>query len=125
MKNWKNRGRYNGDAGPERNSKIPKRGGSPYWRVPFQRLVREIVQKRREGMKLQSSVVLALQEAGEAFLVGLLKQANMCAIHAKQVTIMPRDIQLVYRIWGGFLSRSQGMKLIKDKNMLISEDHTG
>ena len=58
-------------------------------RVPFQRLVREIVQKRREGLKLQSSVVLALKEAGEAFLVGLLEQVNMCAIHAKQVTILP------------------------------------
>ena len=53
------------------------------WRVPFQRLVREIVQRRREGLKLQSSVVLALQEVGEAFLVGLLEQANICAIHAK------------------------------------------
>ena len=52
-------------------------------RVPFQRLVREIVQKRREGLKLQSSAVLALQEAGEAFLVGLLEQANICAIHKK------------------------------------------
>ena len=52
-------------------------------RVPFQRLVREIVQKLREGLKLQSSAVLALQEAGEAFLVGLLEQANMSAIHAK------------------------------------------
>ena len=53
------------------------------WRVPFQRLVREIVQRRREGLKLQSSVVLALHEVGEALLVGLLKQANICAIHAK------------------------------------------
>ena len=67
-------------------------------RVPFQRLVKEIVQKRREGLKLQSSAVLALQKAREAFLVGLLEQANMCAIHAKQVTIMPRDIQLACRI---------------------------
>ena len=58
-------------------------------RVPFQRLVREIVQKQQEGLKLQSSTVLALQEADEAFLVGLMEQANMCAIHAKRVTIMP------------------------------------
>ena len=71
-------------------------------RVPFQRLVREIVQKQREGLKLQSSAVLALQEAGEAFLVGLLKQANICAIHTKQVTIMPKDIQLACRIRGDF-----------------------
>ena len=71
-------------------------------RVPFQRLVREIVQKQREGLKLQSSVVLALQEAGEAFLVGLLEQANICAIHAKRVTIMPKDKQLACRIRGDF-----------------------
>ena len=71
-------------------------------RVPFQRLVREIVQKRREGLKLQSSAVLALQEAGEAFLVGLMEQANLCTIHAKRVTIMPRDIQLACRIQGDF-----------------------
>ena len=71
-------------------------------RVPFQRLVREIVQKRREGLKLQSSTVLALQEASEAFLVGLMEQANLCAIHAKRVTIMPRDIQLACRIRGDF-----------------------
>ena len=71
-------------------------------RVPFQRLVREIIQKRREGLKLQSLAVLALQEAGEAFLVGLMEQANLCAIHAKRVTIMPRDIQLAHRIWGDF-----------------------
>ena len=52
-------------------------------RVPFQRLVREIVQKQREGLKLQRSAVLALQGAGEALSVGLLKKANICAIHAK------------------------------------------
>ena len=42
-------------------------------RVPFQRLVREIVQKRGEGLKLQCLAVLALQEAGEAFIVGLME----------------------------------------------------
>ena len=61
-------------------------------RVPFQRLVKEIVQKRREGLKLQSSAVLALYEAGKVFLVGLLEQVNLCAVHAKEVTIMTRDI---------------------------------
>ena len=64
------------------------------WRLPFQRLVREITQKRRGGLRFQSAAVLALQEAGEAFLVGLLEQANLCTIHAKWVTIMPRDSQL-------------------------------
>ena len=72
------------------------------WRVPFQRLVRVIVHKWREGLKLQSSVVLALQEVGEAFLVGLLEQANICAIHAMRVIIMPKDIQLACRLRGDF-----------------------
>ena len=67
-------------------------------RVPFQRLVREIVQGQGEGLKLQSSAVLALQEAGEALIVGFMEQANLCTIHAKWVTIMPRDIQLACRI---------------------------
>ena len=58
-------------------------------RVPFQRLVKEIVQKQWGSLKLQSSAVLALQKAGEAFLVGLMEEANLCAIHAKRVTIMP------------------------------------
>ena len=71
-------------------------------RVSFSRLVREIVQKRRESLKLQSSAVLALQEASEAFLVGLMGQANLCTIHAKRVTIMPRHIQLACRIQGDF-----------------------
>ena len=74
------------------------------WRVPFQRLVREIVQRCREGLTLQSSAVLALQEAGKAFLVGLLEQANIFAIHAKKVTIILKDIQLACRIRGDFLS---------------------
>ena len=71
-------------------------------RLPFQQLVREIAQQKREGLRFQSAAVLALQEAGEAFLVGLLEQANLCAIHAKRVTIMPKDIQLAQRIRGDF-----------------------
>ena len=63
-------------------------------RLPFQQLVTEITQKRRAGLRFQSAAVLALQEAGKAFLVGLLDQASLCAIHAKWVMIMPKDIQL-------------------------------
>ena len=92
-----------GDAGPEGDSEVSKEGRDLFIRrVSFQRLVRETVKNQREGLKLQSSVVLALQEAGEAFLVGLLKQANICAIHAKWVTIIPKDIQLACRIRGDF-----------------------
>ena len=43
---------------------------------------------------------MALQEALEAYLVGLLEDANLCAVHAKRVTIMPKDIQLAQQIWG-------------------------
>ncbi|XP_025721020.1 histone H3-like [Callorhinus ursinus] len=48
----------------------------------------------------QSSAVMALQEACEAYLVGLFEDTNLCAIHAKRVTIMPKDIQLARRIRG-------------------------
>ena len=43
---------------------------------------------------------MAMQEALEAYLVGLFEDSNLCAIHAKRVTIMPRDIQLARRICG-------------------------
>uniref|UniRef100_A0A8R1TN50 Histone domain-containing protein n=1 Tax=Onchocerca volvulus TaxID=6282 RepID=A0A8R1TN50_ONCVO len=52
------------------------------------------------GGKMVSSAVLALQEASEAYLVGLFEDTNLCAIHAKRVTIMPKDIQLARRIRG-------------------------
>ena len=51
-------------------------------------------------LRFQSSAVLALQEASEAYLVGLFEDTNLCAIHAKRVTIMPKDIQLARRIRG-------------------------
>ncbi|TKR87727.1 hypothetical protein L596_012080 [Steinernema carpocapsae] len=69
-------------------------------KLPFQRLVREIAQEYKTDLRFQSSAVLALQEAAEAFLVGLFEDTNLCAIHAKRVTIMPRDIQLARRIRG-------------------------
>ena len=69
-------------------------------RLPFQRVVREIAQTIRTDLRFQSMAIMTLQEAGEAFLVGLLDQCNLCAIHAKQVTVMPKDIQLVQRIRG-------------------------
>ncbi len=51
-------------------------------------------------LRFQSQAVLALQEAAEAYLVGLFEDTNLCAIHAKRVTIMPKDIQLARRIRG-------------------------
>ncbi|KAF8072401.1 histone H3 [Scenedesmus sp. PABB004] len=69
-------------------------------KLPFQRLVREIAQDFKTDLRFQSSAVLALQEAAEAYLVGLFEDTNLCAIHAKRVTIMPKDIQLARRIRG-------------------------
>ena len=69
-------------------------------KLPFQRLVREVAQQFKSDLRFQSSAVLALQEASESYLVGLFEDTNLCAIHAKRVTIMPKDIQLARRIRG-------------------------
>eukprot|EP01088_Endostelium_zonatum_P022414 TRINITY_DN962_c0_g1_i1.p1 TRINITY_DN962_c0_g1~~TRINITY_DN962_c0_g1_i1.p1 ORF type:complete len:145 (+),score=33.63 TRINITY_DN962_c0_g1_i1:30-437(+) len=69
-------------------------------KLPFQRLVREIAQDYKTDLRFQSAAVAALQEAAEAYLVGLFEDTNLCAIHAKRVTIMPKDINLARRIRG-------------------------
>ena len=69
-------------------------------KLPFQRLVREIAQEFKTQMKFQAAAIGALQEAAESYLVGLFEDTNFCAIHAKRVTIMPKDIQLARRIRG-------------------------
>ena len=69
-------------------------------KLPFQRLVREIAQDFKNDLRFQSTAIGALQEAAEAYLVSLFEDTNLCAIHAKRVTIMPKDIQLARRIRG-------------------------
>ena len=69
-------------------------------KLPFARLVREIAQDFKTDLRFQREAIGALQEAGEAYLVGLFEDTNLCAIHAKRVTIMPKDIQLARRIRG-------------------------
>ena len=69
-------------------------------KLPFQRLLREVAQDFKTDLRFQSHAVLALQEASEAYLVGLFEDTNLCAIAAKRVTIMPKDIQLARRIRG-------------------------
>ena len=69
-------------------------------RAPFIRLVREISMTFGNDIRWQSIALQALQEAAEAYLVGLFEDTNMCAIHAKRVTIMPKDVQLARRIRG-------------------------
>ena len=83
-------------------------------KLPFSRVVREITLEFSplaaasgpgySGYRWQSSALLALQQACEAYLVYLFEDTNLCAIHAKRVTIMQRDMQLARRIrgaWGG------------------------
>ena len=69
-------------------------------KLPFQRLVREIAHDFKTDLRFQSAAILCLQEAAEAYLVGLFEDTNLCAIHARRVTIMPRDIQLARQIRG-------------------------
>ena len=69
-------------------------------KLPFQRLVREIAQDFKTDLRFQSAAVGALQEAAEAYLVGLFADANLCAIHAKRVTIQKKDLWLARRIRG-------------------------
>jgi len=86
-------------------------------KLPFQRLVREIAQDFKVSLssstwssigwcvlqtdlRFQSSAVMALQEASEAYLVSLFEDTNLAAIHAKRVTIQPKDLQLARRLRG-------------------------
>ena len=69
-------------------------------KLPFQRIVREVAQEYKSDLRFQSTAVLALQEACESYLVSLFEDTNLCAIHAKRVTIMPKDMQLARRIRG-------------------------
>ena len=69
-------------------------------RLPFQRLVREIAVDFKKDLRFQSTALQALQEAAEAYLVGLFEDTNLLAIHAGRVTIMVRDLQLARRIRG-------------------------
>ena len=69
-------------------------------KLPFQQLVREIAQAFKQDVRFRLASLMALQEASEAYLVRLFEDTNLCAIHAKCVTIMPKDIQLARCIRG-------------------------
>lgn len=70
-------------------------------KLAMQRLIREVAQDYGPAdLRFQASAVAALQEASEAYMVGLFEDTNLCALHAKRVTIMPKDIQLARRIRG-------------------------
>lgn len=67
-------------------------------KLPFSRLVREVLSMFNKDYRIQSLALQALQESAEVFLVGLLERANLCCIHARRVTVQPPDMKLVRRI---------------------------
>ena len=70
----------------------------------FSPLVHEItLEVGKYDLCFQGSTIICLQEAAEAYIVGLMEDANLCTIHANRVTIMPKDIQLAHHIWGEHL----------------------
>jgi histone H3 len=70
-------------------------------KLPFQKLVREVTRDvMKKDFRFQSHAIMALQEASEAYLVSLFEDTNLCALHVKRVTIMPKDIQLALKIRG-------------------------
>ncbi|OWA50995.1 putative histone H3 [Hypsibius exemplaris] len=72
-------------------------------RAPFHRLVREITQRHSAGrdmIRFQPVALAALQDAAEHFLVGLFEDLNLCAIHGRRVTAMPKDMTLALKLRG-------------------------
>jgi len=69
-------------------------------RLPFTRLVKEITLKFHHSLQWQNIALEAIQHAAEDYLIGLMEDANLSALHAKRVTIMPKDIRLARRIRG-------------------------
>nr|XP_034325987.1 histone H3.3-like [Crassostrea gigas] len=64
------------------------------------RIVKSLTNERFEGIRFQTSALHALQEACEDFIVNVLADTNLCALHGKRVTILPKDMQLALRIRG-------------------------
>ncbi len=69
-------------------------------KAPFQRLVREAAQAQKEGLRWAASAVAAVQEATESYIISLLSDANLAALHSRRVTALPRDLQLARRLRG-------------------------
>ena len=69
-------------------------------RAPFNRLVKEIVNDHQKDLRITTSCVDALREATEAYIITVLEDANLCCIHAKRITVMPKDIILARRLRG-------------------------
>jgi histone H3 len=80
--------------------KLQKSTDSLIAKAPFSRLVREVAESHKAGLRFQASAVAAIQEATESYVVSLLSDSNLAALHSGRVTAMPRDLQLVRRLRG-------------------------
>ena len=69
-------------------------------RAPFQRVVREITKPMNPEARYTPDALLALQEASEAYMVSVFEDTNLCALHAKRLTIQEKDMKLAVRIRG-------------------------
>ena len=69
-------------------------------KLPVDRLIREIAQDFKTDLRFQASAIGALHEAMEDYIINLFTDTNLCAIHAKRVTIMLKDMQLARRVRG-------------------------
>ena len=79
-------------------------------KLPFARWVREIAQGQWGNLSFQVMALLALQEVAEAYVVNLFEDTNLCTVHARAVTLMPKDIQLACRIWGNMVKISPSLE---------------
>ncbi len=80
--------------------KLQRTTGTLIRRAPFQRMVRGIAQQAKDGLRFASAALAAVQEATESYVVSTLSDANLAALHAKRVTVMPRDLHLARRLRG-------------------------
>ena len=81
-------GRYrHGTVALREFRKYQRNGALLIRKLPFQRLVREVAQAFKNELRFQSNAVLALQEAAEAYMVGIFEDTNLAAVHARRVTI--------------------------------------
>ena len=80
---------------------------------PFVRWVREITQQLWGHLRFQAMDLLTLQEVAEAYIINLFEDANLSAINSKQITVMPKDIQLAWRIHVDMVKHLPNYKYIK------------
>ena len=84
----------------KRDSSLPKSTELLCRKLPVSRLIREITQDFKLELRFQSSTIATIHEVMEDYMVKLFEDTVLCCIHAKRVTIMPKDMQLARRIRG-------------------------